>query len=224
MERISRLKTVLSKITTSLQNNLKTFKVKLLVVSKTRPIEQIVDVYNEGQRDFGENYVNEIIEKSEKLPLDIKWHMIGHLQTNKCKKLMAIKNLYAIESVDSVKLAEEIQKQCIKLDREMNIYLQVNISNEPTKSGIPIDQVIDIYEEIVNKCDRVQIIGLMSLGEIGNKEQFNAMYDLKLKICNNYGIDLEDFTLSLGTSDDFEEAIAHGSNEVRIGGYIFDLE
>jgi pyridoxal phosphate enzyme (YggS family) len=223
MERISKFKSVMTNITNNLKLTDKTKNVKCLVVSKTRPIEQILEIYDEGHREFGENYVNELIEKSQKLPSDINWHFIGHLQTNKCKKVLEIKNLLSIESVDSIKLADEIQKQCLKLDRTINIYLQINISDETSKSGIRLEEVSYIFEEIKKNCDRVNVIGIMSLGEIGNIEQFDKMYEIKMELCSKFAVNPDEFILSLGTSDDFEEAIIHGSNEVRIGGYIFDV-
>jgi len=225
MERISQFKNILMKISEGLVSNPYTNFVKFLVVSKRRPVEQILEIYNQGQRDFGENYVAELIEKSEKLPADINWHLIGHLQTNKCKKLLSsVKNLKVIESVDSFKLAEEIHKQCEKLDIEkMNVYLQVNISNEESKSGLKYDDVLPLYEQISKNLDRVCVAGLMSLGDIGNEEQFKKMYELKIKISEMFNIEKDKFVLSLGTSDDYVEAIKCGSNEIRIGGLIFDI-
>jgi PLP dependent protein len=225
MERISQYKNILLKVSEGLLSNPYTSFVKVLVVSKKRPVEQIMEIYNQGHRDFGENYTAELIEKSEKLPSDINWHMIGHLQTNKCKKLLSsVKNLKCIESVDSFKLAEEINKSCQKLNIEkMNLYLQINISNEETKSGLKYDEVIPLYEEITKNLDKVHVAGIMSLGDIGNEEQFKKMYEIKMKICENYNVDKDKFVLSLGTSDDFSEAIKCGSNEVRIGGLIFDI-
>jgi pyridoxal phosphate enzyme (YggS family) len=225
MERISQYKNVVLKVSEALLSNPFTSFVKVLVVSKKRPIEQIMEIYEQGHRDFGENYAAELIEKSEKLPKDINWHMIGHLQTNKCKKLLSsVKNLKCIESVDSFKLAEEINKSCKNLEIEkMNIYLQINISNEESKSGLNYEDVIPLYDEITKKLERVEVAGIMSLGDIGNEEQFKKMYDLKRKICETYSLDVQKFVLSLGTSDDYPEAIKNGSNEVRIGGLIFDV-
>lgn len=221
---INKFKQVVESISKCLQTNIKTKYTNLLVVSKTRSIEQILNLYNQGQRDFGENYLNEIIEKSQKLPADINWYMIGHLQTNKVKKLLTVPNLFAIESVDSLKLAKELNDQCQKIDRKiLNIYLQINISWEDTKSGIKPDGVISLYDDIKKECDRLRIRGIMSLGEIGNTKQFEEMYDIKLKICNEYNLNQDEFVLSLGTSDDYEKAIVYGSNEVRIGGLLFDF-
>lgn len=225
MERISKFKIILSKISETLINNSKTNYCKLVVVTKKRPIDQILEIYNEGHRDFGENYVNEIIEKSEVLPKDINWHFIGHLQSNKCKKLLSsVKNLKKIESVDSLSLAEEINKNCAKLGISIDIYIQINISDEPTKSGVKKNDILDLYEKISLNCERLNINGIMSLGDIANKEQFDEMYRLKMEICDRFKLDGAKFHISMGTSDDYELAILHGSNEVRVGGLIFDQE
>lgn len=224
MESVNKYKHVVETISKILSQTVKTKYTKLLVVSKTRSVEQIMNLYNQGQRDFGENYLNEIIEKSQKLPLDINWYMIGHLQTNKVKKLLSVPNLYAIESVDSLKLAKELNSQCDKINRDnLNVYLQINISGEQTKSGINPDDVLKIYEDIIKECDRLKVIGIMSLGEIGNTKQFEQMFELKSKICEKFNGNMDEFVLSLGTSDDYDKAIEYGSNEVRIGGLLFDF-
>jgi pyridoxal phosphate enzyme (YggS family) len=224
MESINKYKQVIEAISKSLNGNFITNYTKLLVVSKTRSIEQILNLYNEGQRDFGENYLNELIEKSQKLPADINWYMIGHLQTNKVKKLLSVPNLCTIESVDSIKLAKELNNYCHKLERnQLNIYLQINISKEQSKSGVLPEDVVSLYEEIVKECDMLKIKGIMSLGEIGNTIQFEAMQVIKLTLCEKFNLNKEEFILSIGTSDDFEKAIEYGSNEVRIGGLLFDF-
>jgi pyridoxal phosphate enzyme (YggS family) len=225
MERISKYKSVVSKLSEILVSANNTKYCKLLVVTKKRPIEQIMEIYNEGHRDFGENYVHEIIEKSDKLPQDINWHFIGHLQSNKCKKLISsVKNLKVVESVDSLNLAEELNKQCIKLGTEkLKIYLQVNISEEKTKSGLEKSEVVELYEKISQSFEKIEVSGIMSLGDIGNIQQFNEMMKIKLEICEKFKIDNNNFQISMGTSDDYEEAIKCGSNEIRVGGLIFDV-
>lgn len=222
MDSIHIYKQVLSRLIAAVQKSSLAKNTKMMAVSKKRSTEEILEVYNQGHRNFGENYANELIEKSKVLPSDINWFMIGHLQTNKCKKLLEVKNLFAIESVDSFKLAEEINNQSKKLDRVTNIYIQVNISKETTKSGIAAEETEMLVQEIVSKCDNVKVTGLMSLGTLGSTEEFTAMYQLKQKICNTFGFSQEEFTVSIGTSDDFEEAIACGSDEVRIGSLLFE--
>lgn len=217
----SQLKLILKNISKALINSTKSKQAKLLAVSKTKPIEDIMRIYNEGQRDFGENYVNELIEKHDKLPQDINWHMIGHLQSNKCKSLLQIKNLKVIESVDSLKLAENLDKELKKIDKKIDIYLQINISNETTKSGIAPEKVIETLEQIKEKCENLLIKGLMSIGNVNSKPEFEEMYRLKNVICEKFSINPDEFVLSFGTSDDYENAILHGSNEIRIGTLIF---
>jgi pyridoxal phosphate enzyme (YggS family) len=219
MERVNKYKNIISLIQTAMSKTTLTNKVKLLVVSKKRTVDDIMCIYNLGHRDFGENYVNELIEKSEKLPSDINWHMIGHLQTNKCKKILSLKNLKIVESVDNLKLAQELNLVCSKLGRCIDIYIQINISNEDTKSGIKIENFYSLYEDIVNSCPYLNIAGIMSLGSIGSIEEFKIMYEIKSRVLDKYN---KEIMISIGTSDDFEEAINQGSNEVRLGSIIFD--
>ena len=126
-------------------------KVSLLAVTKKTDHNKVQELFDLGQRNFGENYVDELISKSLILPKEISWHLIGHLQSNKVKKLLDVKNLTTIESVDSFTLANTINKQCEKLNRFLNIYIQVNISQEVSKSGCLIDNVINLYQDITNK-------------------------------------------------------------------------
>jgi pyridoxal phosphate enzyme (YggS family) len=223
MEKVNNFKNILTKIQTAISLSKLNNNVKLLVVSKKRTIEEILNIYNLGHRDFGENYVADLVEKCEKLPMDINWHMIGHLQTNKCKKVLSIKNLTTIESVDSLKLAQEINTQCEKLGRKVNIYLQINISNESTKSGINPEDTYKLYEDISKECSFVNVAGIMSLGTLGSTEEFKNMHEIKAQICKQFNIDFNNFTISMGTSDDFEEAILNGSNEVRLGSIVFEI-
>lgn len=224
MEKINKYKNVLKRISDKLLETKLTKHTKLLAVSKRRSIEDMQSIYNEGQRDFGENYVPEIVEKSTKLPEDINWHLIGHLQSNKCRKILQIKNLKMIESVDSVKLAEELEKECNKLNRTVDILIQVNISKEETKSGVMPDDLVQLFKDIYSKCEKVKPVGIMSLGKMGDLEQFRNMYKFREEICDLLGIEREKFVLSFGTSDDFEAAILEGSTEVRVGGLIFKDE
>lgn len=223
MEKVSKFKTILKTIGERLLETKLTKSTKLLVVTKRRSLEDIMSIYNEGHRDFGENYVPELIEKSEKLPQDINWHLIGHLQSNKCKKILQIKNLKLIESVDSLKLAEELERDCAKLSRSIDVLLQVNISREETKSGIMPENLVDLFCEIHAKTKLVRPVGIMSLGNIGNLDEFREMFKFREEICERLGLDKESFTLSFGTSDDYEAAVLEGSTEVRVGGLIFDV-
>lgn len=223
MEKASKYKSILKIIGERLLETNLTKSTKLLVVTKKRSIEDIMTIYNEGHRDFGENYVPELIEKSEKLPQDINWHLIGHLQSNKCKKILQIKNLKLIESIDSLKLAQELERECAKLSRSIQVLLQVNISKEETKSGIMPENLVDLFCDIFTKTELVRPVGIMSLGNIGNLDEFKQMFKFREEICDRLALDRDSFTLSFGTSDDFEAAVLEGSNEVRVGGLIFDV-
>lgn len=217
----SQLKIVLHNITKCLTNNTKSKFAKLIAVSKTKSVEEIMRIYDQGHRDFGENYVNELLDKHEKLPQDINWYMIGHLQSNKCKNLIQVKNLKVIETIDSLKLAETLNKEIKKIGRKLDIYLQVNISKESTKSGILPENLIETLEEVKNKCDSLIVKGLMSIGNSNIQSEFEEMYDLKQKICEKFSINIDEFILSFGTSEDYENAIINGSNEIRIGTLLF---
>ncbi len=187
----------------------------LIAVSKTKPVEMIKEAYNEGIRDFGENHVQEILEKIDKLPKDIKWHMIGHLQTNKVKDI--IDKVYLIHSVDSIKLAKEINKQAEKKDIISSILLEINIANEDTKYGFKIEEIENAINEI-NKLTNIRIKGFMCVAPFtptpeDNRTYFQKMNELKKK----YKLEI----LSMGMSNDYKIAIQEGSNYIRVGTKIF---
>lgn len=194
--------------------------VQLLAVTKKTNAEKVKELFDLGQKSFGENYVDELIEKSTILTKDIDWHFIGHLQSNKVKSVLKVPNMSTIASVDSLKLAEEIEKQCQKLSRTVNVYIQVNISNEESKSGCKIGDVIKLYSDIRNTCKNVKVIGIMALGTIGSVEEFTLLYDLKCKISKELEINMDDIGISNGTSSDYELAIKYGSTQVRLGSIL----
>ena len=205
-------------------NNAKTKNVIFIAVSKRRTPELIQHVYDCGHRQFGENYVAELLEKYEKLPKDIEWRLIGHLQTNKIKKLLETIPNIIIESVDSVKLALELQKQALKLGiSNLRIYVEINISNSTTKTGADLNVIDDIVKTIIEHCPNLKLVGIMSLGNIGNKDEFKKMVEIKNKYCEMYKINKEEFVASFGTSDDYVNAIECGSDEVRVGSSIFAM-
>lgn len=195
----------------------------LIAVSKTKPIPMIQEAYESGMRDFGENKVQEIVDKYPVLPKDIRWHLIGHLQRNKVKYI--IDKVYLIHSVDSVRLAEQIQKEAEKADVHMDILIQVNISNEDTKFGLDENEVFSIIEEI-SKFERVHIKGLMTIGPMTEDEDDIRLVFKKLK---QLSVDIEAKNidnvsmgvLSMGMSGDFTIAIEEGSTYVRVGTSIF---
>ena len=188
----------------------------LVAVSKTRTNEEILEAYSLGIRDFGENYVQELIVKMDTLPKDIKWHMIGHLQTNKVKDVVK-RNISLIESVDSIKLVKEINKEAIKNNKTVNILIEVNISNDPNKTGCNIDELDNLIIE-TNELSNIKLLGLMAIGPITDnkdeiKESFIKMKDLKEK----YKVSL----LSMGMSHDYKVALEVGTDIIRIGTKIF---
>lgn len=196
----------------------------LLAASKTKPVEAVQEAYDSGQRIFGENYVDDLLSKYQKLPEDIRWHFIGHLQTNKVKKLLEVPNLVVVETVDSQKLADKLQKECKKKNRELGVFIQVLSSEEGTKSGISIEEAPKLANYICHECPELKLKGLMSMGKLNDVEGFRKMHELKLNILKEYAdfVNEADFVLSIGTSKDWELAMEEGgANEIRIGTDIF---
>ncbi len=211
---------------TSLKNETKALKVSLLAVSKTKSVEDIMEAYNAGQRLFGENMVQELVDKYEKLPKDIQWHLIGHLQSNKVKYIAPYISM--IESVDSLKLLQEINKQALKNDRVIDCLLQIYIADEETKFGLGFDEVVELLRsDEFSELKNVRIRGLMGIAtNTDNEKQVkDEYYELKTFFD---GIKLSFFrkessfdTLSMGMSSDYKIAIDQGSNLVRLGSTIF---
>ena len=191
-------------------------KTTLVAVSKTKSNEEIMKAYNMGVKSFGENYVQELVAKMDTLPSDIKWHMIGHLQTNKVKEL-AKRNIYLIESVDSVKLAKEINKEAIKNNKTINILIEVNIVNDTNKTGCSIDNLDNLINEIKNLTN-IKLLGLMAIGPNTEDEKLIRKYFHEMKVLKDkYNLEL----LSMGMSGDYKIAIEEGANIIRIGTKIF---
>lgn len=217
----------------SIADNLKRYKsevesdgVKLIAVSKTQTEEAIREAYDAGQRIFGENHVQEMVEKEEKLPKDIEWHLIGHLQTNKVKYIAPFVNL--IHGVDSLKLLQEINKQALKNKRIIDCLLQVYIADEDTKFGLGYDEVIEILRsEEFQEMKNVRIIGLMGIATNTKNEKQITIEFHELKVFFD-GIKASFFRkedsfkeISTGMSADYKIAIEEGSTMVRIGSSIF---
>ena len=203
----------LNKITHSLPKN-----IKLIAVSKKQPLEFINEAYKQGQKDFGENRALELKEKASQLPKDIKWHMIGHLQTKKVKQIIPYVSL--IHSVDSLKLLNEINKRSEQVNKVTNCLLQVYIAEEKTKFGFNINEIDEIIEYSLD-LDNIKIIGLMGMATFtNNKEKIEKEFSIinkKFNKIKNNNIN----TLSIGMSNDYEIAINNGSTIVRIGSAIF---
>lgn len=194
--------------------------VSLLAVTKKTNEDKIMELFKLGQREFGENYVDELIEKSKSLTKDINWYFIGHLQSNKVKKLLNINNLTTISSVDDLDLAKTINSNCEKLNRKIDIFIQVNISNEESKSGCKIIDLVKLYGEILKFCPNINLKGIMALGTLSCKSEFNLLWELKTKIAEEYCIPIDEILISNGTSGDYELAIELGSNQVRLGSVL----
>ena len=196
--------------------------VTLVAVSKTKPMSLIQEAYDEGQRIFGENRVQEMTEKWQKMPKDIKWHMIGHLQRNKVKYMAEYVSL--VHGVDSPRLLAEINKQAEKHNRVISCLLQVHIAEEDTKFGFNEEELLELVSnEEFKTYKHIKIEGLMGMATFTDnldqvRREFKSLKELYAKLKNNY----TDFnTLSMGMSGDYKIAIEEGSTMVRIGSSIF---
>jgi PLP dependent protein len=194
----------------------------LVAVSKIKPVRDILAMYELGQRDFGENYVQELIEKYEALPKDINWHFIGHLQSNKVKYIAPF--IHLVHGVDSERLLKEINKQGKKIDRTINCLLQVHIAREETKFGLDESELEALTTKIKeNIFPNVNVQGLMGMGSYADDEEiirkeFRSLHELY----EQYKKIIPGFTsLSMGMSGDYETAIAEGSNMIRVGSLLF---
>lgn len=225
----------------------------LVAVSKLKPITSIIEAYECGQRHFGENYFQELLEKSnspeiiEKCP-DIKFHLIGHLQSNKVTKLPKIRNLHMVQTVDSIKLADLIQKAFEKSSGDIKsdsgseneihdapvnhnaspikVMIQVNTSGEDQKSGIQPDEAKTLAKHIKVNCDKLELAGLMTIGKYegwGDQENldFIRLFETRNIVAKELSIEPKELELSMGMSGDYEEAVQLGSSIVRVGTLIF---
>lgn len=216
----------------SIARNLKIIKnelpeqVKLVAVSKTHPIESILEAYNAGHKIFGENKVQELVQKYEQLPKDIEWHMIGHLQTNKVKFIAPFVSL--IHSVDSLKLLKEINKEAIKNNRTINVLLEIFIANEETKFGLDQEEALEILSSDEFKTlNNINVSGIMGMATYTDniniiKSEFEKLYDIFTLLKTKYFSKNHEFKdVSMGMSSDFKIAIDSGSTIIRIGSIIF---
>mgnify|MGYP001297862057 FL=1 len=193
-----------------------------VAVSKTKPVDDIEKIYNLGHKEFGENKVQELLDKYDKLPKDIKWHMIGHLQTNKIKKVIPIISL--IHSVDSLKLLKKINNEAIKINKVISCLLQINISNENNKYGFTRDQIREIFNnEVLKDFKFIRIKGLMGMASFTeNENQIRIEFKNLKKIFDELKIKNPELKIiSMGMSGDYKIAIEEGSNMIRIGSKIF---
>ncbi len=198
-------------------------EVSLIAVSKTKPIPMLQEAYDAGCRDFGENKVQEIMDKIDRLPSDIRWHMIGHLQTNKVKYIVG--KVFLIHSVDSLHLAEAISKEAVKQNTTVNILIEVNVAKEDTKYGAMAEDTVSLVEKIA-LLPGISVKGLMTIAPYVENPQENRQYfvklkqlavDIKSKNIDNVHMDI----LSMGMTGDYMVAIEEGATYVRVGTGIF---
>lgn len=197
--------------------------VTLIAVSKTKPVEALMEAYEAGCRDFGENKVQELTDKYEQLPKDIRWHMIGHLQRNKVKYIVG--KVALIHSVDSLRLAEEISKEALKKNVTVDILVEVNVAAEESKFGTTTAEAIELVKKIAG-LPGIFVKGLMTIAPYVEKEEENRQYfvnlrqlsvDIKNKNIDNVSMEV----LSMGMTGDYRTAIEEGATYVRVGTGIF---
>ncbi|HLG33435.1 MAG TPA: YggS family pyridoxal phosphate-dependent enzyme [Bacteroidia bacterium] len=205
---------------------LKEYNATLVAVSKKKSVEEIKQVYDAGHKIFGENYVRELKEKYEALPKDIEWHFIGHLQTNKVKVIAPFVSL--IQSVDSLKLLKEINKEGEKNNRVINCLLQIHIAQEESKFGLSFEEAEEILKSTeVKAMKNISIQGLMGMASLTYddsqvKKEFHSLKQFFDKVKTNYQLSIINYQfLSMGMTSDYQTALEEGSTMVRIGSAIF---
>lgn len=218
------LKTVRTKIETSCKvSGRSPREVTLIAVSKTKPVEMLKEAYEQGCRHFGENKVQELVEKYDAMPKDIKWHMIGHLQRNKVKYI--VDKVYMIHSVDSLKLAEEISKEALKKNVTVSILIEVNVAGEETKFGVSPSSAEELIREIA-VLPGVSVKGLMTIAPYvdnpeDNRQYFVALKQLSVDISRKNIDNVTMNVLSMGMTGDYAVAVEEGASFVRVGTGIF---
>ncbi len=212
----------------AIKKEIGTSNVKLIAVSKTKPAESILEAYEAGHRLFGENMVQELVEKHEKLPKDIEWHLIGHLQTNKVKYIAPFINL--IHSVDSLKLIQEINKQALKNKRVIDCLLQLEIADEETKFGMDMAEAIEfLRSNEFRELKNIRICGVMGIATLTDNPEMTAEEFYELKTFFNglkdtfFRKDPAFKEISMGMSGDYKLAIEKGSTLIRLGSTIFGV-
>lgn len=201
-------------------------RIRVVAVSKTKPVPLLRQVYDAGHRCFGENYVQEIIEKAPQLPDDIEWHFIGNLQSNKVKPLLnGVPNLAMVETVDDEKIANHLDRVVGNIGRNpLRVMVQVNTSGEESKHGVDPAGCVELVKHVALGCPNLEFSGLMTIGMLdytSTPENFKTLAKCRREVCKALGIVEEQCELSMGMSGDFELAIEMGSTNVRIGSTIF---
>lgn len=197
--------------------------ITLVAVSKTKPVEMLKEVYDLGVRDFGENYVQELVDKIDQLPSDIRWHMIGHLQTNKIKYI--IDKVYMIHSVDTLHLAQAISKEVVKRNLTVKILLEVNVADEESKFGLTKENFLENYKEMMN-LPGIDILGLMTSAPYienmeDNRQHFVQLRSLMIDLIDKGLYNKDNYYLSMGMTGDYPVAVEEGATLVRVGTGIF---
>lgn len=236
----SALRSVLDKVEAATEHRkkagdeLSNLPTRLVAVSKTKPPTSIVEAYRTGQRHFGENYVNEIAKKAIDPEIlseckDIRWHFIGHLQKNKTGSLVSCPNLYMVETVDSNKIAEALNKQWESRNKEgkLKVMIQINTSMEENKSGCKEEDMVSVVKNVKENCPNLEFVGLMTIGSFdhdlskGPNPDFLKLLKCRERLCQELKLDKKNIEISMGMSADFEHAIELGSTNVRVGSTIF---
>lgn len=202
--------------------------IRLIAVSKTRTEAEIMEAYAIGQRDFGENKPQELVAKAQSLPPDIRWHLIGHLQTNKVK--MVLPYVHLIHAVDSLRLLSQINKEAVLLGKQIDCLLQFHIAREESKFGLTIDEAIEIlHSEDYKSMDHIRICGVMGMATFTSnqeliRQEFKSLQSHFIELKQTYFPKADYFAeISMGMSDDYRIAIEEGSSMVRVGSAIFGV-
>eukprot|EP00743_Colponemidia_sp_Colp-15_P008912 GILK01009723.1.p1 GENE.GILK01009723.1~~GILK01009723.1.p1 ORF type:complete len:231 (+),score=13.91 GILK01009723.1:27-719(+) len=198
---------------------------RLVAVSKSQSLEHIRAAYAAGHRSFGENYVAELVRKAGELPADIMWHFIGHLQSNKCKDLLSVPNVYLVETVDSVKLANKLNAVATEAGRPpLPVFVQVRTSEEASKHGVTRTDSLQLIEHVLSRCPQLRFRGLMTIGAVDDTPEpksFKELLHCREQVASLLSIHTADIELSMGMSADFERAVRMGSTSIRVGSAIF---
>lgn len=228
-ELVHRLQTVIQRIQ---QVSLTSRSVRLVAISKKKPVSDIIELYQAGQRYFGENYAEELEKKStdpqirQKCP-EIRWHFVGHLQKKKVPRFLnRVENLDCIQTVDSIDLAQRLNQHLQSQARKLNVLLQINTSGEKQKSGIEPNDFLSLYEFVRSKCLSLNCQGLMTIGSLTNVHQendndFRLLIQCRDELSQKFALPIDQLELSMGMSHDYERAIRSGSTIIRVGSSIF---
>lgn len=200
-------------------------EVRLVAVSKTKPLELVKQAYENGQRIFGENYAQELVEKAGEIGEgDVQWHFIGGLQSNKANMLVKGVVPYGklvVETVSSLKLARKLDNAMSDFEGKLGIFVQVNTSDEDSKNGVSPDEAVELCQQITKECERLHLQGVMTIGAPGDAGCLDSLVECRDKVAKALDMSPKDLEVSMGMSGDYETAIQKGSTNVRVGSTIF---